>query len=77
MDVERRIRPSLLSACGLGKSFALVANPSVCRVAAGVLTGSPDFARNLVIESGGFIEFRHDGGTWQPAGSASNPPPNL
>lgn len=77
MDVETRIRQSLFGACDIGENFALVADASICRVAAGILTGSPAFAGGFFLENGGFAEFCFDGEHWNLVGEVVNPPADL
>ncbi len=77
MDVETRIRQSLFSACEIGENFALVADASICRVVAGILTGSPKFAGSFFLENGGFAEFCFGGEHWNLVGEVVNPPAGL
>lgn len=77
LDLESRVSRSLGYACDMGKNFALVADQSVCRAAAGILTGSPKFATEFYLENGGYAVFCHDGSHWRLVGEPTNPPPNL
>ncbi len=77
LDLEARIRSPLGYACDKGLNFALVADQSVCRAAAGILTGSPKFATDFYLENGGFAVFECSGTSWRIVGEPENPPPNI